>query len=152
MSRHKKPKLCNPLLGFQDKQTVKIDCDGWPFKKVKYWAGRTMEWFKLGGYLIAKSSEKHYHIVFNRFVTWSKNLSIINWVAQQSKSRKLDGYCIMQAIKENSTLRISKKQGKPTPIIVFRYGKQDKGIKKYLQCREELKPTLEMIDNYAPLP
>jgi hypothetical protein len=108
---------------------VKLNFDGVTFKTVKYWAERACSWFKLEGFIILKSSEKHYHVVFNRSVTWVKNVHIINWVAIESQIGKLKDYALMQGIKESSTLRISQKGEKPSPKIVYRYGNQDGEIK-----------------------
>jgi hypothetical protein len=45
----------------------------------------------------------------------------------------------MQCIKESSTLRVSEKREKASPRIVFRYGKQDKQIKGFLDFRDFIK-------------
>ncbi len=82
------------------------------FKKVKYWAKRACDWFQLEGFLILKSSEKHYHVVFNCPVIWRKNIHIMNWVAIESQSIKMKDYALMQGIKESSTLRIGPKRDK----------------------------------------
>lgn len=58
-----------PVLGFTDTETVKLDFDELEFRNVKYWAERAMNWFKLGGYIILKSSKNCYHVVFNRSVS-----------------------------------------------------------------------------------
>lgn len=65
------------IIGYTDTETVKPDFDSTPFKEVKYWALRTMEWFKLEGFIILKSSESNYHVVFNRPVTWTENTHIV---------------------------------------------------------------------------
>jgi hypothetical protein len=41
----------------------------------------------------------------------------------------------MQCIKQTSTVRISRKDKKPFPKVVFRYGVQDKQINKFLETR-----------------
>jgi transposase len=41
----------------------------------------------------------------------------------------------MQAIKESSTLRVGLKFRKPSPRIVYRYGKQDKQRREFLKMR-----------------
>src|SRR4030067_444252 len=78
-----------PILGFTDKETVKLDFDDKSFKTAKYWAFRADKRFRLDGFVILKSSEKHYHIVFDREVSWEKNLSIVGWVAVCSRSEEL---------------------------------------------------------------
>lgn len=129
----------NPILGFTDKATVKIDFDDRSFKTTKYWAFRTLKRFRLRGFIILKSSEKHYHMVFDRRVSWSKNMGIVGWVAVCSRNSKLKDWLAMQCIKESSTLRVSAKKEKPSPRIVFRYGKQDKEIKNFLKYRKFVK-------------
>ena len=145
----------NIVLGITDEETVKLDFDGTPLETVKYWAFRTMNWFKLEGFVIFKSSEKNYPVelegnvvfklckksylvVFNRKVSWRENVHIMAWVAIESQILKLKDYVLMQCIKEGSTLRVSPKGDKPSPKIVYRYGKQDGQIRNFLLKREEI--------------
>jgi hypothetical protein len=128
-----------PMLGYTDKTTVKLDFDDVPFKFVKYWSLRVMKWFKLKGFIILKSSRNNYHVVFDRSVTWERNVHILAWVALESQNSKLQQYQLMQCIKESSTLRVSKKKEKPSPRIVFRHGKQNHEIKRYLEWRRHIK-------------
>jgi hypothetical protein len=128
-----------PILGYTDKSTVKLDFDDVSFKIVKYWALRTMKWFKLKGFIILKSSKNHYHAIFDRAVSWGRNLHIVAWVALESKNEELARYLVMQCIKESSTLRISSKKEKTSPRIVFRYGKQEEEIEAFLIWRKFLK-------------
>lgn len=116
-----------------------LDFDNTTFKEVKHWALRAMRWFKLEGFIILESSENHYHVVFNRKVTWSENMRIVAWIALLSNNPMLQKWFIMQCIKEGSTLRVSPKTNKPCPRIVFRYGKQDKGIQEFLSFRKLIK-------------
>jgi hypothetical protein len=121
-----------------------MDFDGMPFASVLYLAHRTLRWFRrdhkgktdLEGFIILKSSANHYHVVYNALISWPKNLHIIAWIAQRVKNRSLNGYVIMQAIKECSTLRVGSKGDKPTPRIVYRYGKQDRQIRVFLVYRK----------------
>jgi len=83
-----------------------------------------------------KSSKNHYHVVFDRYVRWDENLSVVGWVAILSKSIKLKDYLGMQCIKMSSTLRVAPKGDKPSPRIVFRYGRQDNAIKDFLEYRK----------------
>ena len=69
----------------------------------KYWAIRTNNWFKLDGYIILKSSENCYHVVFNRRVSWGKCLKVIAWVSLLSHNEGLNRYLVMQCIKESAT-------------------------------------------------
>lgn len=126
---------CNPILGFTDKATVKIDFDR-TFKTTEYWAFRALKRFRLRGFIILKSSEKHYHMVFDRRVSWTKNICIVGWVSVCSRNSKLKDWLAMQCIKGSSTLRVAPKGDKPSPRVVFRYGKQDNQIRKFLRYRK----------------
>jgi hypothetical protein len=70
-SREKLP--LNSVIGYTDTETVKLDLDSTAFKNVKDWALRAKNKFRLGGFLILKSSKNCYHVVFNRAVSWSEN-------------------------------------------------------------------------------
>jgi hypothetical protein len=129
----------NPILGFTDKATVKIDFDNKSFKTTKYWAFRTLKRFRLRGCIILKSSEKHYHMVFDRRVSWSKNMGIVGWVAVCSRNSKLMDWLPMQCIKESSTLRVAPKGDKPSPRVVYRFGCQGHAVKEFLRERQSIK-------------
>jgi hypothetical protein len=139
-----------PLIGVTDTETVMLDFDNTPFKTVKYWAKRVMNRFKLTGFILLKSSEKNYHIVFDREVTWNENVSIMAWICLFFYGRNLSRfpllrYFIMQYIKKDSTLRVSTKQQKPSPRIVFRFGKQDKQIKNFLKMKDLVKKIIKKL-------
>lgn len=138
----------NPIFGFSDSETVKLDFDQISFSSVKYWASRAMKWFKLRGFVILKSSEKCYHVVFDREVSWTRNMRVVAWVALLSHNRGLAKWFLMQCIKGCSTLRVSSKREKPPPRVVYRYGKQDHNVKDFLKNREIIKKiSLEMRKN-----
>jgi len=126
----------NIILGYTDKETVKLDFDNATFKTVKYWATRACNWFDLEGFLILKSSKNNYHVIFNRSVSWYENLHIVAWVALESRNKGLHDWLVMQCIKEASTLRISSKNNKSAPRIVYRYGLDNKEIWYYLIFRK----------------
>jgi len=98
------------------------------------------------GFIILKSSENSYHVVFNRPVLWSENMHIVAWVSLLSGSEKLKTYLLMQCIKGSSTLRISSKGEKNSPRLVYRFGKQDKRIKEFLLERRRIK---SIIGNFS---
>ena len=133
-----------PILGYTDKDTVKLDFDDITFKNVKYWAIRAINWFKLQGCLILKSSENCYHVIFDRKVSWKHNMHIVAWVCLQSKNQGLLKWFIMQCIKESSTVRLSPKGDKPTPRIVYHHGKQTGEIQNYLQYRSLVKKIRDL--------
>lgn len=135
----------NSILGITDIETVKLDFDNTPFKTVKYWAFRTKKWFKLKGFAILKSSKNHYHVVFDRRVSWRENIKIMAWVCLLSKHKGLTGWFILQCIKQGSTLRVSPKKEKPSPRIVFHYGSQDNQIEEFLMYRRVVKSIIGKI-------
>jgi len=135
----------NSIIGFSDNATVKLDFDDVSFKIVKYWAERTMKWFRLQGFMILKSSKNCYHVLFNRPVAWSENMRIVAWVALQSRNKGLKKWFLMQCIKQSSTLRVSKKRDKDSPRIVFKFGKQDKQIKTFIKNRHLIKECIKKM-------
>jgi len=134
-----KSNRARPILGYSDRETVKLDFDDVPFKVVKYWAFRAMKRFRLKGFLIMRTSENCYHVIFDREVSWSENMRIVAWVALLSRFEKLKTWFLMQCIKESSTLRVSPKKEKPSPRIVCRHGEQDKGIRSFMAYRRKIK-------------
>lgn len=134
-----------PILGYTDTKTVKLDFDNVPFKAVKHWASRIMKKFKLGGSIILKSSERHYHVVFDRTVSWAENMGTVAWVCLQSKNKGLLNWFLLQCIKGSSTLRVSSKGGKPSPRVVSRDGKQNNEIRNFLLHRRRIKRILREI-------
>ena len=135
----------NFILGYTDIETVKLDFDNTSFKTVRYWAFRALRWFRLEGFLILKSSKYNYHVVFNRRVSWSENMRIVAWISLLSNNPRLQKWHLMQCIKEGSTLRVSSKGDKPSPKIVFRYGKEDKQIKEFIGFRKLVKSITQKM-------
>jgi len=78
-------------------------------------------------------------------VTWEMNVHIMCWVAVESQLGKLRDYVLMQGIKESSTLRVGSKSEKSPPRIVYRFGKQDREILKFLRKRKDIKNTIKKI-------
>lgn len=136
--------------------TIRVDFDNTILDEVKLWAYRALKWFKLEGFIILESSHKNYVVkekrkiffrlrkasyllIFNRPVEWIKNVKIMNWIAHEvyleSGNEDVQRYVTMQCIKETSTVRISRKGKKPIPKVVFRFGLQDKMIRKYFGNR-----------------
>jgi len=116
-------------------------------KTVNYWARRTCRKYKLQGFRILKSSEGNYHVVFNRSVSWKENVEIMSWASitiegKQLKKCPLTKYVLMCGIQTVSCLRISKKNKKPRPRTVFKFGKQNNEIKNYLQFKRNLRHFL----------
>jgi len=131
------------IVGFTDTETVMLDFDGMPFRSAKYWAERIRRRFRLGGFLIMKSSENNYHVVFDRPVSWAENMSIVAWAALTTHSRPLERWLVMQCIKKSSTLRVSKKGKKPSPRIVFSYGTRDRQVFSFQKHRRLIKNIIK---------
>lgn len=127
------------VIGYTDSETVKLDFDDTPFEEVICWALRAMKRFRLEGFMVLRSSENHYHVVFDRRVSWTENTRIVAWVSLLSHNRMLGKWFIMQCIKEASTLRISPKRNKPSPRITLRHGKQEDQIRHFLAYRKLVK-------------
>ena len=135
----------NSILGFTDKETVMLDLDDTTFKTVRYWSRKAMKWFNLEGFLILKSSDGCYHVVFNRKVNWSKNMHVVAWVALRSHNKGIQRWHIMQCIKESPTLRVSPKGVKPSPRIVYREGSEDNQIAGFLRYRRKIKNIIKQM-------
>jgi hypothetical protein len=132
-------------LGYSNQTTIKLDFDRIPLRLVKYWARRACLFFMLEGFIIFQSSYSSYHVVFNLPVTWEMNIEVICWVAIESQLEKLRDYVLLQGRKKTSTLRLGNKGEKPPPKILFRYGKQDKEIKDFLEERREIKQVYRTL-------
>ena len=135
----------NSILGITVDEMVMLDFDNTTFRTVRYWSRRAMNCYKLGGFLILKSSEGCYHVVFNRGVSWSENMRIIAWITLQAHNKDLQRWQLMQCIKQSSTLRISPKGDKLSPRIVYREGKQDDQIEDYLEYRKLIKKIIKKL-------
>jgi len=133
------------ILGFTDSETVMLDLDDMSFRSVKYWSLRTMNWFQLGGFIILKSSDRCYHVVFNRKVSWTQNMSVVAWVSLLSHNKDLHRWLEMQCIKQASTLRIGPKRQKPSPRIVYKYGEQNGQIEGVLKYRRMIKRIMKTM-------
>ncbi len=126
-----------PIIGFTDRETVMLDLDEMKFKKVKYWALKVCEHFWQNGFIVLKSSENNYHVVFDCYGSREENLAVVvAWVAILSRSILMLRYLAMQCIKMSSTLRVSSKGNKPAPRIGYRFGSQDHAIKDFLGYRQ----------------
>ena len=123
------------VLGFTDNETVKLDLDESSFKTAKCLAEKTVKRFSLEGYLILRSSKNNYHVVFDREVDWSENVSIMSWVVLTNKKPKLLKRFLLQCIRKASTLRVSSKRDKAPPRIVFRNGDSASQIRVFLKFR-----------------
>jgi hypothetical protein len=139
------------IIGLSDVETVKLDFDETTLPQVKYWALRVMDHFGFEGFIILKSSEESYHVVFDRSVTWEENMKILAWVNLLSQNEAITKYLQMQCIKKCSTLRISHKREKPSPKIVYRFGSQDGEIRNFIEFRRLAKRIVSRV-GHLPTP
>jgi len=135
----------NFILGYTDTETVKLDLDNMSFQRVKYWALGTAKRFRLRGFIILKSSKNSYHVVFDRPVSWIRNVAIVAWVCLMTKHRRLTEWLIMQCIKQASTLRISAKKEKQSPMVIYHHGKQSQQIRDFLHYRKLIQTIMRRL-------
>lgn len=143
MPKPTKPRPSKPVLGYTDKPTVKADFDKKKLKVVKYWTFRALKFFKLHGLIILQSSRGSFHVVFDRSVSWPRNIHVLAWLALMVEGKKLGKlpltkYVVMQCIKESSTLRVGRKGRKGVPKPIFKFGSQNHEIRNYLRYRRML--------------
>jgi hypothetical protein len=134
-----KPDGIHEIDGTAEVDTVELDFDHTPFKTVKHWALKTCKRFNLKGFIILRSSENNYHVVFDLKVTWRQFAEAVAWVVLMSHHKGLEKWFLMQMIKRTSTLRVSKKKDKPEPRIVFHYGSQKDRIAEFKKKRKRIK-------------
>ena len=113
-------------IGFTTKKGLCLDLDYLSERKTKKLTETLYKKHKLEGYLIIKSSPKHYHVVFNRYLSWRKTLQILSTVYSCFE------WMQWQIRKGEITLRISTKKGKNKPKIIRQKGQTDKLINDYL--------------------
>jgi hypothetical protein len=133
------------VLGNWGVRTVQVDFDNVCLDDVKYWGKRACYWHKLNGFIILRSSNRHYHVVFDRTVAWATNVKVMCWIALESGNINLQKYALMQGIKKTSTLRIGNKGKKKPPKIIYRFGKQDNQIRKFLDNRAFILDSIKKL-------
>ena len=125
-------------MGFTTNKGLLLDLDNTTLKETKKIAEKYVKRFKLEGFLVVRSSENNYHIIFNRYLSWKKTIEYlfkIVWLYHYHKhgdKSHLTFWAILQACKGSSTLRISKKKHKRVPHVIGTWGKTDKLINDYM--------------------
>ena len=120
-------------VGFNTERGLLLDLDNMKYKKAKWIAETLMKNYKLEGFLLIKSSNKNYHVVFNKYLSW-KTITKILFSRYESIR-----YAVFQMKEGQLTLRISKKNGKDKPKILLKVGKTDKLIKDYLEIYKKFR-------------
>jgi hypothetical protein len=153
MNQKLKAKHCKGIEGISDTSTVKLDFDNMQFKTAQHYAFKILRLFRsrktdkwtpehkinLEGFLIRKSSPKHYHIIYNKTVSWLENLEVVAWACLLTHKIELMQWFVMQTMKCNSTLRIGRQGDKSAPRTVYTYGKQDCEIRNFLKIRRKFR-------------
>jgi len=132
------------VYGFTTDKGLLLDLDNTSLAETRKIANKYMNRFKLEGYLILKSSQNNYHVVFNKYLTWKKAMEYLFKIVwyyhyyEHGSKPSLTGWAILQACKKSMTLRISNKKHKPKPRYIEEFGKTDKLIDDYCKFRIEL--------------
>ena len=114
-----------------------LDWDGMCYGEAKFQADWALAEFKLGGWIISRSSPRHYHIVFDRKTRSLRVRKIVARICKASRHDGLTQWFLNQLSRgEKLTLRTGRKGEKPPPRIISRKGSQDGEIKRYLLSRD----------------
>jgi hypothetical protein len=70
---------------------------------------------------------------------------ILAWLCLRLKDENLTKWFFMQLQKGTYTLRIGFKERKKPPRIIYRFGNQDKQIRKFLENRKFILDSLKKI-------
>ena len=120
-------------IGFNTDRGLILDLDNMKFRKALWVAETLTKRYRLEGFLLIKSSEKNYHVVFNRYLSWKTITKILFSLYECIR------YAVFQMKEGQLTLRISKKNNRDKPKILLKIGKTDKLIKDYLEVYEKFK-------------
>jgi len=120
-------------IGFNTDRGLILDLDNMKFRKALRVTEDLCKTHRLEGYLLIKSSPKNYHAVFNRYLSWKKITKIL------FSRLECHRWGVFQMMEGQLTLRISKKNGKDKPKIVYEMGKKDKLIRDYLEVYKQFK-------------
>jgi hypothetical protein len=142
--KNKKKIPRNYVYGFTTTKGLLLDLDNTTQKETSAIAQFYCKRFQLEGYLILKSSENNYHVVFNRYLIWKKTLEYLFKIVwryhyhEHGIKPSLTYWAILQACKGSETLRISTKNHKKTPKIVKKSGKTNKLCRDYIEYMKVL--------------
>jgi hypothetical protein len=120
-------------IGFMTDRGLILDLDNMKYRKALAITTDLCKKYRLEGFLLVMSSPKNYHVVFNRYLSWRKITKIL------FSRYECVRYGVFQMMQGALTLRISGKNGKNKPKIVYEVGKKDKLIKDYLEVYDNFK-------------
>lgn len=115
-------------IAFNTNRGLMLDLDNMKFRKALWIAETLMKRYRLEGFLLIKSSNKNYHVVFNRYLSWRTITKIL--FSQYECLR----WAVFQLREGMLTLRISEKNNRDRPKVLLKFGKTDKLIKDYLEA------------------
>lgn len=124
-------------IGFMTDRGLVLDLDNMKYRKALAVATDLCQKHRLEGFLLIRSSPKNYHAVFNRYLSWRTITKIL------FSRYECVRYGVFQMMQGKLTLRVSEKNGKNKPKIVYRVGKEDKLIKDYLEVYEQFRDFKE---------
>ena len=117
-----------PTFGVNSSNYVMVDVDEMDVISVYQLAVRGCEFHDLGGFIMYRSSESGYHLVFDKyFDDYLDVLQVVSWFGIVSHNENIWKWVCMQLIKGYSTLRVGEKRivgmpVKPSPELVATYG------------------------------
>lgn len=128
------------VVGYTTQDHLLVDLDNCSEYKAKILANKILsEYPFLGDCLIVKSSDAHYHLIFDDLVKWERLVRIIEVLADLGIVQK--NYAQVRTFRRDLTLRISDKKGvdryRPVPdpiceITVPHECNNHNGVGKYL--------------------
>ena len=69
------------------------------FRGVKQLARRALEFWGLADFVVLRSSEGSYQVVFDRPVSWRENMQVVAWTVLDSGCEELKRWLVMQCRK-----------------------------------------------------
>lgn len=142
------------VAGFSSKNIPMIDLDNTSLEEVVVKSRIVAQRFKLGGFLVLRSSKDNYHVVFARKLPPRKALRAVAFFALLQNRKETYVWFTLQVIKGSFTLRVSKKvsgdQVKPEPKPVYFEGILGEGIREYLAAYKEINDMLGRLEKEEP--
>lgn len=128
------------VVGYTTQDHLLVDLDNCSEDKARIIANKILDEYPyLGDCLLVKSSDGHYHLIFDDLVKWETLVRIIEVLADLGIVQK--NYAQVRTFRRDLTLRISEKQGvdryrpPPQPIEIIRVShdcNRHYGITKYV--------------------
>lgn len=134
------------IIGYSDPNTVMLDFDDCGLVKTKKECERLTKKYALGGYLIARSSSRHYHAVFSAKVSYKRVCAIIDdspcYGQQELRLRELKGFTTLRISPINSKFR---PRAAPEIVYVAFKGSEVGRILPYLESLSYYSPSAQAL-------